>query len=191
MLQEAHEWAVMRDGWGRELLAVLDGRESEVGIGTLIGALEFSGLHYPLRLPRDAWDDLNGTGQLDVVTNPSLRRALSRFYLSAELMTDYTLIYTESSRPYWDDVRLVLPAQARLDIRDAWVSGTLFDPSDVNLQNVPPVSEVLSRIRRLPDFPAHLGDVLLATTGAAHEYSLLRNQLESVRGELQAELDVP
>jgi hypothetical protein len=190
VLQEAYEWAVLRDGFGRELLAVLDGRENEIDIGTLVGALEFSGIHYPLRLPRGAWDDLNGTGQLGVVTNESLRRAISRFFRSAELIVVYTEIYTASSRPYADDVRLVLPARARLDIRDAWVSGAIFDPaSDVHLQHVPPVSEVLSRIRRLPDFAAHLSDVLLATTGAAHEYSLLRDQLESVLRALQAELD--
>jgi hypothetical protein len=187
VLQEAHGWAVMRDEWGRYLLDVLDGRTNEIRIRDLVAALEFSALHYPLRLPRATWDDLNGTGQLRVVTNASLRRAISRFYRSAELMEAYAGMWDRLSAPYLDDVRLVLPARARLDLRQAWMYGKTLE--NAGIENVPPAGEVVSRIRRFPDFQGHLSDVLLATSSTMEEYSMLRDQFESVRQMVQAELN--
>lgn len=189
-IQQAHDWAVLRDGWGRNLLAVLNGRNppAEEFAETILG-MELLPLHYPLRVPRDTWDDLVGTAQLNVLTNPDLRRDVSRFYRSVELMMNLTDRFNEMSRAYNDDLRRILPADWRLEVRTAWVNGESFpSASDPIFEGLPPRGELLTRVRSWPELESHLGDVLLGTTTAAATYADLKTELESVILTVKAEL---
>lgn len=120
VVEEAHYWAILRDSLGGNLLSVLEGQTpADIDAPGLAVGIEFLPLHYTLQIPRDTWDDLLGTGQLGVVTNPDVRRAVSRFYRSAEQKVAWTDDWTRTSAAYEADMRLILPARARLDIRAA------------------------------------------------------------------------
>lgn len=190
VVAEAHYWAILRDSLGGNLLSVLEGQTpADIDASGLAVGIEFLPLHYTLQIPRDTWDDLLGTGQLGVVTNPAVRRAVSRFYRSAEQKVVWTEDWKRSSAAYEADMPFILPARARLDIRAAWIDGTIVDPASEAFEHVPPLDELLSRLRSWPDLEGHLSNVLLATMSAAGEYSVLRAELESVIELVQAELD--
>lgn len=191
VVEEAHIWANLRDEWGRDLLAILEGdTPSTRDFHQVVLGMEFVALHYQLRIPRDTWDDLLGTAQLGVVTNPDLRRVVSRFYRSAELIVDYTNGWTEISRAYENDLRRLLPARWRLEVRALWVSGEPIPSASAPIfQSLPPQDELQTRIRNWPGLEGHLSDVLLGNTSAVGAYSELKGELESVILAVQAELE--
>ncbi len=191
VVEEAHTWAVLRDDWGRDLLAILEGEDPPArDFQMVVVGMEFVALHYPIRIPRDTWDDLLGTAQLGMVTNSDLRQAVSRFYRSAELMVNYTDGWTEIGRAYENDLRHILPARWRLEVRALWLNGGPFPSASAPIfQSLPPLDELQARIRDWPDLEGNLSDVLMGTTSAVATYSELKAELESVILTVQAELD--
>jgi len=189
VLVEARSWSLLRDEMGRELLAVLEGETStDLEARSLAAAIEFSPLQYPLVIPRDTWDDLVGTGELGAITNPDVRRAVSRFYRGVEMAELYYDERASLTAPFSSDVRLILPARTRLAMYEALLRGDITLTA-VAADEVPPLDELLSRVRGWPNLEGHLSDVLIGTTAGAILFADLRAEVETAIRILEAELD--
>lgn len=183
--EAARSSAEWRDRLGRELLLVLGGADPvDLDAVGLARAIEFPGWHYMPPFPRETWEDLVGTGGLGAIRDPGVRRAVSQFYRYVEQVRIFNAEWVTLSGSYRDDVRLILPAASRLALTKEFMGG-----DSVVFSDLPPLDELLRRVRRWPDLEGHLSDVLLSNAAATDLYADLGREARDVLNMLEARLD--
>lgn len=184
MAAAAAESARWRDGLGRDLLRTIEGEAPEGMTGQrLAEAIEFPSWHYLPPFPRETWEDLINTGQLGAISNPKIRRAVSRFYRSVDQVTTFHADWILSSQRFRHDTTLILPARTRMALTESFVSSTELAEGDV-----PPMQELIEAVRAHPDLAAHLSHALLANEVAVGIFSQLESDAKQVTELVQTEL---
>jgi len=102
------------------------------------------------------------TGRTDLVTNQTLRREISGFYLAMDLYSGFHLEWMEFVMPYRREISTVISPRLQLAIAQFFIDDRPI-PDDL----IPTRSELLQAIRGRPNLGDVIGEVLTTNWAGA------------------------
>ena len=162
---EAEAWMRRQEASAATVLALYAGSLPTENVADLVAAVERAGWQYVPSITRNTLEDLRSTGNLRLITDPDLRRAIATYYATIE----------EVSRPLaamrdriWDqyDARVanVLEPAVRLGVLQRDDSfGYGVTSNAIEAAPAPDVEELIVALRAYPELEVAAGEVLYQT----------------------------
>lgn len=184
---ETESWMRRSEGNAAIVLALYEGSPPTDNVTDLAVAVETAGWQFVPSITRNTLDDLRSTGNLRLITDPAVRRAIAAYYRSVE---EVSIPLADMRDRIWAqyDARVanVLEPGVRLGVLQRDQSFGLGITSDA-LEAAPPpdVEELIAALRAFPELEIAAGEVLYQTINS-------RAGLEQMRAaalELKATLE--
>lgn len=185
-------WSRRQEAAAATVLALYDGRRPNDDIADLVTAVETAGWQYAPIVTRNTIDDLRSTGNLRLIRDPELRRAIAAYYTTVDAVS---IPLADQRQRMWDryDARVaeVLRPGPRLRVAQQMAGGfaegitsDAIEPGDF-----PSAVELVAALRAVPELEAAAGDVLYQSILIRATIDDLRAAALELRGVLERHLD--
>ena len=162
---EAEAWMRRSEGNAAIVLALYEGSPPTDNLTDLVVAVETAGWQFVPSITRNTLDDLRSTGNLRLITDPNLRRAIAAYYRTVETVT---IPLSDVRNRIWAqyDARVanVLEPGIRLAVLQRDQSFGLGVTSDA-VEAVEPqdLNELIASLRAFPELRIAASEVLYQT----------------------------
>lgn len=185
-------WARRQEAAAATVLALYDGRRPTENIADLVAAVETAGWQYVPTVTRNTIDDLRSTGNLRLIRDPELRRAIAAYYTTVDVVS---VPLADQRDRMWDryDARVaeVLRPGPRLRVAQQMQGGFAEGITSDALEpgEFPDAVELITALRAVPELEAAAGDVLYQSILVRASLEDLRAAALELRGALAHRLD--
>jgi hypothetical protein len=184
---ESEAWMRRSEAAAATVLALYEGSPPIEDVSNLVAAVETAGWQHWPSITRNTIDDLRSTGNLRLIRDPALRRAISSYYTTVENVSIPNANMRDRIWAGYDArVMNVLEPGARLAVLQRPDSFGHGITSDALVATKPPsLEELIAALRAFPELEIAAGEVLYQTINS-------RAGLEGMRRaalELKAELE--
>lgn len=186
----ADAWSRRQEDAAATVLNLYDGTPQAKSEAELVAAVETAGWQFFPSISRNAIDDLKSTGNLRLIRDPALRRAIATYYSTL----DNSLIPIADMRDrMWNqyDARVanVLAPRVRLGVLQGPSSFGLGITSEAITAAPPPArTELIAALRTFPALRIAAGEVLYGSIGVRASVVPMRRAALELRGVLQQAL---
>jgi len=162
---EAEAWMRRSEGNAAVVLALYEGSPPTDDLTDLVVAVETAGWQFFPSITRNTLDDLRSTGNLRLITDPALRRAIAAYYRKVE---EVSIPLADMRDRIWAqyDARVanVLDPGVRLGVLQRDQSFGLGVTSDaLEAVPAPDAEELIAALRAFPELEIAAGEVLYQT----------------------------
>jgi hypothetical protein len=181
-------WMRRSEAAAATVLALYEGTPPTESTADLVAAVETAGWQYSPSVTRNTIDDLRSTGNLRLIRDPTLRRAIAAYYATVE---GISIPLAEVRDRIWAqyDARVanVLGPAERLGVLQSWPGsfgqGTTSDALEA--AKPPSVEELIAALRAFPELEIAAGEVLYQTINGRASLAGMRTAALSLRAELE------
>jgi len=172
------------------VLALYEGSPPTENATDLVAAVETAGWQYVPSITRNTIDDLRSTGNLRLIRDPALRRAIAAYYATVE---EVSIPLADMRDRIWAqyDARVanVLGPGERLAVLQGPGSFGQGVTSDaIEAAKPPDVEELIAALRAFPELEVAAGEVLSQTINSRAGLAGMRRAALELRGVLEERL---
>lgn len=184
---EAEAWMRRSEAHAAIVLALYEGLPPTDNVIVLAQAVETAGWQYVPTIARHTLDDLRSTGNLRLITDPALRRAIAAYYTTVD---NVSIPLADVRDRIWAqyDARVanVLTPGVRLGVLQRDQSFGLGVTSEALEAAEPPdVDELIAALRAFPELRIAAGEVLYQTINMRAGLDQLRTAALELKATLQ------
>jgi hypothetical protein len=182
----ADAWSRRQEAAAATVLALYDGPRPTSDVFVLVAAVESAGWQYVPSITRNTIDDLRSTGNLRLIRDPTLRRAIAGYYTTVEnVSVPIAAMRDRMWNEYDARVGLVLEPGLRLRVLQGDASfGQGITSDAVATAEVPALNDLIAALRAVPDLKVAAGEVLYQSITNRAGVALLRSAALDLRGVL-------
>jgi len=182
------------DAWMRRsevaaatVLALYEGSPPTDNAADLTMAVETAGWQYVPSITRNTIDDLRSTGNLRLIRDPALRRAISTYYATVEgISIPLADMRNRMWAQYDGRVANVLGPRERLGVLQRPESfGHGITSDAIIAADAPTVDELIASLRAFPELKIAAGEVLYQTINSRAGVAGMRAAALELRAELE------
>ena len=164
----AEAWMRRQETSAATVLALYDGSPPTANLADLVTAVETAGWQYYPSITRNTIEDLRSTGNLRLIRDPALRRAISSYYATTEVNS---VPLADIRDRIWDqyDARVgnVLGPRERLGVlQQPGTFGEGITSDAIEAAEPPNLEELMAALRAFPDLEIAAGEVVYQTIAA-------------------------
>jgi hypothetical protein len=187
---ETEAWMRRQEAAAATVLALYDGSPPTENVADLVAAVETAGWQYSPSITRNTIDDLRSTGNLRLIRDPALRRAIASYYATVdEVSVPMAAMRDRIWAEYDARVANVLRADVRLGVLQRPESFGYGITSDaIEAAETPTVGELIAALRAFPELEVAAGDVLYQTISNRASLAIMRSAALELRGILEQRL---
>jgi hypothetical protein len=186
----ADAWSRRQEAAAATVLALYDGVQPTKSVAELVVAVESAGWQYVPAITRNTIDDLKSTGNLRLLRDPALRRAISSYYTFVETVSVPNAAMRDRMWSEYDArVGRVLEPGLRLRVLQGEESFGQGITSDVLAPaEVPALDDLIAALRAVPELKVAAGEVLYQSLTNRAGVATLRSAALELRGLLAQHL---
>jgi hypothetical protein len=177
----ADAWSRRQESAAARVIALYDGSQPTSDVLDLVAAVETAGWQYVPSITRNTIDDLRSTGNLRLIRDPALRRAIAGYYTTVETVSVPNAAMRDRMWNEYDArVGQVLEPGVRLRVLQGDASfGHGISSDALAPAEVPALTDLVSALKAVPALKVAAGEVLYQSlTNRAGVASLRRAALE-------------
>jgi len=184
---ETETWMRRQEAAAATVLALYEGSPPTDNVADLVAAVETAGWQYFPSITRNTIDDLRSTGNLRLITDPALRRAIAAYYATV----DTTSIPLAAMRDrIWDQydghVANVLEPGVRLGVLQRPESFGHGITSDViEATEAPDLEALIAALQGFPELEIAAGEVLYQTIANRASVEVMRRSALELKTKLE------
>jgi len=184
---EAEAWMRRSEANAAIVLALYEGSPPTSNVMDLVVAVETAGWQFVPSITRNTLDDLRSTGNLRLITDPAVRRAIAAYYRSVE---EVSIPLADMRERMWDqyDARVanVLEPGVRLGVLQRDQSFGLGVTSDALEAVEPPdADELIAALRAFPELEIAASEVLYQTINSRASLEQMRRAALQLKATLE------
>lgn len=184
---EAEAWMRRSERNAAIVLALYAGAPPTDDVTDLVGAVESAGWQFAPSIARDTLEDLRSTGNLRLITDPAVRRAIAAYYRRVE---GVSIPLADMRQRIWAqyDARVanVLEPGVRLGVLQRDQSFGLGVTSDaLEAAPAPDVEELIAALRAFPELEVAAGEVLYQTINSRAGLEEMRRAALALKATLE------
>lgn len=179
-------WMRRQEAAAATVLALYEGSPPTEDVADLVAAVETAGHQYFPAITRNTIEDLRSTGNLRLIRDPALRRAIAAYYATVDANS---VPLTDMRNRIWAqyDARVanVLGPGERLAVlqRQNWARGITSDA--IGAAEAPPVEHLIAALRAFPELEIAAGEVLYQTISSRATVDGMRKAALELKAELE------
>jgi hypothetical protein len=187
----ADAWSRRQERAAATVLALYDGVPTMQSVADLVSAVESAGWQYVPVVTRNTIDDLRSTGNLRLLRDPTVRRAISSYYTTVENVTVPVAAMRDRMWNEYDArVGQVLEPGLRLRVLQGDESfGHGITSDAVATAEVPALNDLTASLRAVPALRVAAGEVLYQSITNRAGVAALRSAALELRTVLLRHLD--
>lgn len=187
----ADAWSRRQEAAAAKVLALYDGRQPTADVDDLVAAVETAGWQYVPTITRNTIDDLRSTGNLRLIRDPALRRAIATYYATVENVSVPIAAMRDRMWDLYDgQVGRVLGPHLRLRVLQGEGSFAQGITSDAATPaEVPSVIDLITALKAFPELKIAAGEVLYQSIANRGSLENLRRAALELRGVLVQRLN--
>jgi len=187
---ETEAWMRRSEAASATVLALYEGSPPTENVADLVAAVETAGWQYWPSITRNTIDDLRSTGNLRLIRDPALRRAISSYYMTVENVSIPSANMRDRIWEQYDArVMYVLGPGVRLGVLQRPDSFGHGITSDALVAAEPPsVEELIAALRAFPELESAAGEVLYQTINSRAGLGAMRTAAEELKARLEQRL---
>jgi len=184
---ETEAWMRRSEAASATVLALYEGSPPTENVADLVAAVETAGWQYWPSITRNTIDDLRSTGNLRLIRDPALRRAISSYYMTVENVSIPSANMRDRIWEQYDArVMYVLGPGVRLGVLQRPDSFGHGITSDALVAAEPPsVEELIAALRAFPELESAAGEVLYQTINSRAGLGAMRTAAEELKARLE------
>lgn len=184
---EAEAWMRRSEGNAAIVLALYEGSPPTDDVTDLVAAVETAGWQFVPSITRNTLDDLRSTGNLRLITDPAVRRAIAAYYRSVE---EVSIPLADMRDRIWAqyDARVanVLEPGVRLGVPQRDRSFGLGITSDaLEAAPAPDADELIAALKAFPELEIAAGEVLYQTINSRAGLEQMRKAALKLKATLE------
>jgi len=184
---ETEAWMRRSEAAAATVLALYAGSPPTQNADDLVAAVETAGWQYVPSITRNTLDDLRSTGNLRLITDPDVRRAIAGYYKTVE---EVSIPLADMRDRIWEqyDARVenVLEPGVRLAVLQRDQSFGLGITSDaIEAVPAPEVDELIAALRAFPELRIAAGEVLYQTINSRAGLAQMRGAALDLKATLE------
>jgi len=162
---EAEAWMRRQEAAAATVLALYEGSPPTGNMADLVAAVETAGWQFVPSITRNTLDDLRSTGNLRLIRDPGLRRAIADYYTTIEGITIPLADMRDRMWAQYDArVANVLEPAVRLGVLQRPESfGHGITSAALEAAEPPPLEELIAALRAFPELKIAASEVLYQT----------------------------
>jgi hypothetical protein len=170
------------------VLALYEGSPPTDNEADLVAAVETAGWQYVPSITRNTIDDLRSTGNLRLIQDPGLRRAIASYYLTVE---NVSIPLADMRDRIWAqyDARVanVLRPGERLGVLQTWPGsfGQGITSNAIEAAEAPSADQLIAALRAFPELEIAAGEVLYQTINSRAGLGGMRSAALELRATLE------
>lgn len=184
----AEAWMRRSEAAAATVLALYEGSPPTENVAELTAAVETAGWQFVPSIDRSTVDDLKSTGNLRLIRDPELRRAIASYYATVE---NVSIPLADMRDRIWAqyDARVanVLGPGERLGVLQSWSGsfgqGTTSDAIDA--ADPPRVEDLVAALREFPELEVAASEVLYQTINSRASLEGMRTAARRLKAELE------
>jgi hypothetical protein len=187
---ETEAWMRRSEAAAATVLALYQGSAPTENVADLVMAVETTGWQYWPVIARNTIDDLRSTGNLRLIRDGSLRRAIAAYYATIENVSIPNANMRERIWSEYDArVQYVLEPGERLAVLQRPESfGYGITSAALEAAEPPSVDELIAALRNYPELERTAGEVLYQTINMRAGLRKMRTAALDLKAELQQQL---
>ncbi len=184
---QTEAWMRRSEAAAATVLALYRGSPPTENVADLVAAVETAGWQYWPAITRNTIDDLRSTGNIRLIRDPSLRRAISSYYTTLENVIIPTANMRDRIWAKYDArVMYVLQPGERLAVLQRPDSFGYGITSDALAAAEPPsVQELTAALRAFPELEKAAGEVLYQTINSRAGLEDMRRAAVDLKARLE------
>lgn len=170
------------------VLALYKGSPPTENVADLVAAVETAGWQYFPSITRNTIDDLRSTGNLRLIRDPALRRAIASYYATLEVVGVPLADMRDRIWAQYDArVANVLGPGERLGVLQSWPGsfGQGITSDAIEAAEAPSVEELIAALRAFPELEIAAGEVLYQTINSRAGLAGMRTAALGLRADLE------
>lgn len=186
----ADAWSRRQEAAAATVLDLYDGSPTTKSAAELVAAVETAGWQYVPTITRNTIDDLKSTGNLRLIRDPKLRRAISAYYATVENVSIPIAAMRERMWEQYDArVEHVLGPRVRLGVlRGAGSFGQGITSDAITPAAPPDPAQLIAALRSYPELKDAAGEVLYQSINNRASVAVMRRAALELRGVLMQQL---
>jgi hypothetical protein len=182
----ADAWSRRQEAAAATVLALYDGLQPTSSVADLVAAVESAGWQWVPSITRNTIDDLRSTGNLRLIRDATLRRAIASYYTTVETVSVPNAAMRDRMWNEYDArVGQVLEPGLRLRVLQGEESFGQGITSDVLAPaEVPALNDLIAALRAVPELKVAAGEVLYQSLTNRAGVASLRSAALELRGIL-------
>jgi hypothetical protein len=183
-------WSRRQEAAAATVLSLYDGTPPAKSDAELVAAVETAGWQFFPSITRNTIDDLKSTGNLRLIRDPTLRRAIATYYATLDnSMIPIADMRDRMWNQYDAQVANVLRPRVRLGVLQGPGSFGQGVTSDVITAAPPPDrTELIAALRSYPALRIAASEVLYGSIGVRASVAPMRRAALELRGVIEREL---
>ncbi|MDX1406415.1 MAG: hypothetical protein R3192_17925 [Woeseiaceae bacterium] len=188
---ETEAWMRRSEAAAATVLALYRGSPPTENVDDLVAAVETAGWQHWPSITRNTIDDLRSTGNLRLIRDPALRRAIAAYYTTVENVSIPSANMRDRIWAQYDArVANVLEPDVRLGVLQRPESFGHGITSDALAAAEPPsVEELIAALRAFPELEIAAAEVLYQTINSRAGLGGMRSAALELKAELERWLD--
>ena len=181
-------WMRRQESSAASVLALYEGAPLTENLADLVTAVETAGWQYYPSITRNTIEDLRSTGNLRLLRDAALRRAISSYYATMEVNSvPLTDIRDRIWHQYDARVANVLGPRERLGVLQQPSSfGDGITSDAIEAAEPPGLEDLIAALRAFPELEIAAGEVLYQTIAARATVARMRNAALDLKATLEA-----
>ena len=170
------------------VLALYEGSPPTENVADLVAAVETAGWQFVPTITRNTIDDLRSTGNLRLIRDPDLRRAIASYYLTVE---NVSIPLADMRDRIWAqyDARVanVLSPGERLGVLQSWPGsfGLGTTSGAIEAADPPTADQLIAALQAFPELEIAAGEVLYQTINSRAGLAGMRSAALELRATLE------
>jgi hypothetical protein len=179
-------WYRRQEAAAATVLSLYDGPQAAKSVAELVAAVETAGWQWVPSITRNTIDDLRSTGNLRLIRDAGLRRAISAYYTTVEEVTVPVAANRDRMWSQYDArVGQVLSPHLRLRVlQGAGSFGQGITSESAGPAELPEVTDLIAALRAVPELEVAAGEVLYQSMANRASMARLRNAALELRAIL-------
>jgi hypothetical protein len=181
-------WMRRSENAAATVLALYEGSPPTDDVADLVAAVETAGWQYFPSITRNTIDDLRATGNLRLIRDPALRRAIASYYATVE---NVSIPLADMRDRIWAqyDARVanVLGPAERLGVLQFWPGsfGQGITSDAIEAADAPDAEALIAALRAFPELEIAAGEVLYQTINSRAGLAGMRTAALELRATLE------
>lgn len=180
-------WMRRQEAAAATVLALYKGSPPTQSLPDLVAAVETAGWQFWPSITRNTIDDLRSTGNLRLIRDPALRRAIASYYTTVENVSIPSAAMRDRIWTQYDGrVANVLAPGVRLGVLQRPESfGHGITSEAIEAAEAPDLGELIAALRAFPELEIAAGDVLYQTISNRSGVDVMRSAALELRARLE------